>query len=201
MAAKWKIEGDYFETCNCEAACPCVFLSPPTTGDCTVIVAWHIRSGNLAQLKLDGLNAVLAVHSPGHMAQVKWKAALYLDSKATPEQRDALAQIFSGQAGGHFAILANHIGEVVGVKSTPIEFRSSGKTRGLKIDGVTEAEVEAIAGQGDGEVKVSGVPLCIVPGEPSVVARSKNFTYHDHGYSWDLSNKNAFYSPFTYQGT
>jgi len=27
---------------NCEAACPCVFLSPPTEGECKVLIGWHI---------------------------------------------------------------------------------------------------------------------------------------------------------------
>ena len=34
----WKMEGSYFESCNCEAACPCVFLSKPTDGECGVLV-------------------------------------------------------------------------------------------------------------------------------------------------------------------
>jgi hypothetical protein len=42
MPNSWKIVGSYFEGCNCEVACPCVFLSPPTSGDCTVLLAWHI---------------------------------------------------------------------------------------------------------------------------------------------------------------
>ena len=29
----WKLTGTYFEACICEAACPCVMMSPPTTGE------------------------------------------------------------------------------------------------------------------------------------------------------------------------
>jgi hypothetical protein len=32
----------------------------------------------------------------------KWKAALYIDEKAVPEQKDAIIKIYSGQAGGFF---------------------------------------------------------------------------------------------------
>ena len=71
MADNWTISGDYFEACNCEAACPCVFLSPPTTGECTLLVGWHIDSGNMNGADLGGLNVALAVHSPGHMIEVK----------------------------------------------------------------------------------------------------------------------------------
>src|SRR5215469_6541312 len=114
MAESWKISGSYFEACNCEVACPCVFLSPPTSGECTVLLAWHIDQGRFGQIELDGLNAELAARSPGHMMEVKWKVALYLDERANQSQQDALAQIFSGQAGGHLAGLAPLIGEVLG---------------------------------------------------------------------------------------
>jgi len=67
MPASWKIAGSYFEACNCDVACPCIFLSAPTSGDCTLLVAWHIEQGRFGQIDLDGLKAVLAVHSPGHM--------------------------------------------------------------------------------------------------------------------------------------
>jgi hypothetical protein len=32
MAEQWNLTGTYFETCNCEAACPCVFLSTLALG-------------------------------------------------------------------------------------------------------------------------------------------------------------------------
>jgi hypothetical protein len=70
MPDQWKLNGGYFEACNCDAACPCVFLGPPTQGECTVLVAWHIDKGNFGATSLDGLNTVLAAHSPGHMLQV-----------------------------------------------------------------------------------------------------------------------------------
>jgi hypothetical protein len=113
---QWTAAGNYFETCNCETACPCVFLSPPTTGKCTVLIAWHIDAGRFGAIPLDGLNVALAVDSPGPMTQVKWSAALYLDSRATPEQRDALMRVFSGQAGGHPAVLASFVGQLLGLR-------------------------------------------------------------------------------------
>ena len=46
----------------------------------------------------------------GHMMQTKWKVALYLDERASAEQQKALGGIFSGQAGGHLAVVAPLIG-------------------------------------------------------------------------------------------
>ena len=200
MADNWTISGSYFESCNCEAICPCVVLGSPTTGDCTLLVGWHIDSGNRNGVDLSGFNVVLAVHSPGRMIDVSWKVALYLDERATEEQAGALGQIFGGQAGGHFAVLGQHIGEVAGVSNVPIEYKAEGKSRSMKVGNVAEMDIEAIAGGGGAEVKISGNPLGIVPGEPMVGARSGKLSYHDHGMDWELSGKNGFYSPFKYSG-
>ncbi len=200
MADNWELKGTYFESCNCDAACPCVFLSNPTDGECKVVVAWHIEKGNSGDVSLDGLTAVLAAHAPGHMMQVKWKVALYLDDKADEAQQGALTQIFAGQAGGHPGVLASFIGEVLGVKAVPIEFQANGKTRQLSISDVAEIEIEGLEGQGGAEVTVTNHPLCISPGEPAVVAKSKRMKYTDYGLTWEFNDKNGFFSPFAYQG-
>lgn len=194
----WKLNGTYFETCNCDIACPCVFLSPPTQGDCTVLIGWHIDSGHFGDIGLDGLNVAFAVHSPGHMLEVQWNAAIYLDDRADERQIEALQTIFSGQAGGHPSVLASHVGNILGVQNAHIEYRVEGKKRSLRIGEVATAEIEAIEGQGGGEVTVSNHPLCVSPGHPAVTARSKHLTFNDHGLNWNISDKTGFYSPFSY---
>jgi hypothetical protein len=200
MSDQWSLTGSYFESCNCDAACPCVFLGPPTQGECTVLVAWHIDKGNFGDMRLDGLNVALAAYSPGHMLQAKWKVALYLDDRSTQDQRDALTRIFGGQAGGHLANLAPRMGELLGVKAVPIDYRAEGRRRSLSMRGVAKMEIEGIPGQNGGDVTLSGMPFCIVPGVPAVVAKSKRLSYRDRGLQWDITDKSGFYSPFAYQG-
>ena len=199
MPTSWKIAGSYFEACNCEVACPCVFTSPPTDGECTALIAWHIDQGRFGEIDLGGLNAVLAVHSPGHMLQGKWKVALYLDEQANQGQQDALTQIFAGQAGGHLAGLAPLIGEVLGVKSAPIEYRSEGRLRSVRLGNVAEAEIDGLPGQDGSDVTIENHPFTAVPGFPAVVAKSKQMRFSDYGFNWEVSNKNGFFSPFAYQ--
>src|SRR3984893_15010433 len=124
MPTSWKIAGSYFEACNCDLACPCVFLSPPTSGDCTVLLTWHIDQGRFGEVNLDGLNAVLRGSCAGHMLEVKWKVALYVDERANQGQQDALTQIFSGQGGGHLAGLAPLIDEVLGRTTAALAYQS-----------------------------------------------------------------------------
>jgi hypothetical protein len=194
------LKGTYFESCNCDVACPCVFLSRPTEGECRVLVAWHVDQGKDSEVDLSGLNVAMAIHSPGHMMETKWRAALYLDERASQAQKDALTRIFAGQAGGHLEVLGSFVGDVLGVASVGIDYQAQGKKRSLAIPGILSAEIEAIEGQGGGDVTISGHPLCVAPGEPAVVARSKRLDYTDHHMTWAISDSNGFYSPFAYQG-
>src|SRR3989304_9611793 len=117
----WNLSGSYFEACNCDLACPCVFMSPPTTGECSLLVAWHIDRGKDGDVAVDGLNVALAVHSPGPMLKTKGDVALYLDERATADQQDALGKIFGGQAGGEPAALGPFVGKVLGARTAKIE--------------------------------------------------------------------------------
>ncbi len=199
MDTNWNVAGTYFESCNCEAACPCVFTGPPTDGECNALIGWHIDQGGFGDTRLDGLNAALFVHTPGHMLQTKWQVALYVDERADAKQQDALGKIFSGAAGGYLAALGPLIGEVLGVKSTAIEYRAEGKQRALSMPNVADMEIEALAGLDGNEITVSNIPLAVVPDFPAVVCHSKRLNYHDHGFSIEVSRKNGFYSPFRYQ--
>jgi hypothetical protein len=198
MRNDWKLKGSYFETCNCEAACPCNFMGPPTQDECTVLIAWHIDEGSFADTKLDSLNVAAVVHSPGHMLKTPWKVALYLDDRASKPQADALTQIFAGKAGGVMQELSRFIGEVVGVRSVPIEFHSEGRKRSVRVGNVGLAEIEAISGGGGADTVIQNPPINLVPGSPLVVGRSERYRFSDFGISMEISGRNAFYAPFAY---
>lgn len=194
----WKLSGTYFETCNCAVACPCVFLSPPTEGECTALVAWHIDRGHYGATALDGLNVALAVYSPGNMANGEWTIAAYFDDKADQAQNEALHAIFGGKAGGHPEVLASFIGDMAGAKNVPMRFESNGKTSSLSIPGLAEAEIERVEGQGGQAITIDNHPLCIAPGQPATLARSKRFSLRDFGWDWSASERNGFSSAFEY---
>jgi hypothetical protein len=81
------------------------------------------------------------------------------------QQKDLIIKIYSGQAGGFFAVAHNFIGEMLGVKSVPIEFGIDGKRRWLRVKDALELDAEAIAG-GDKsrDSVVVNVPFSVVPG-------------------------------------
>jgi hypothetical protein len=124
---------------------------------------------------------------------------LYIDQRASKEQSDSLAKIFSGQAGGFFAAATNLIGEMLGIKSVPIEFGIDGKRRWLHIKDSLQLEIEGVAGTDPNkEALVVNPAFYLVPGSDLVVARSSRYSYNDHGMQWDNSGKNGFYCRFNY---
>ena len=211
----WRLEGDYFDGCNCKSICPCIFALDPTEGDCKGLAAWHIEKGHFTNwtsrtnsntsnnsINLAGLNVVISVRAPGNMLTgSKWKIALYLDEKANNDQKEALTKIFTGQVGGEFfAEMLSRIGEILGTKSVPIEFNIEGKKRRkIKIPSIAEMEIEGLAGSNpDIEPKVVNPAFSNTPGIDPIIARSTRHVYNDHGLEWDNSGKNAFYSRFAY---
>jgi len=129
----------------------------------------------------------------------KWKAALYLDERATKGQAEALGKIYSGQAGGFFGVIAGLIGEIVGVRSVPILFEAQGKKRSLQIPSALELTIEGITGADQKtEAMITNPQLYAAPGFPITIAKSVKHSFSDHGIKWDNSGKNGFYSKFVY---
>jgi hypothetical protein len=198
---KWSLAGTFVEACNCDVACSCFYGSAPTTGECEAFIGWHVDKGNYADVALDGLNVALAVHTPGHMNEKNWRVALYYDDKASEAQKNALVQIFTGQAGGWLAGFAESWGEVIGTKSVGIDYHANGKRRSLKIADVVESEIEALSGVGGSDVTlVNGHPAATAPGFVATVAKSTKLSYHDYGWQWEITEKSGFFGRFVYQG-
>ena len=195
----WKIEGSYFETCNCETACPCVWLQPPSEGNCKLLVAWHIDDGHFAKQTLNNLNIALACYAPGNMKEGNWQAALYIDERADKDQFDAITQIFSGQQGGHLEILMSFVSEVLGIQKVKIDYKEDGNKRFMSIPGIAQAEIEAIQGITGASSSISNPPLCVVSSHPATVAKSNQYQYQDFDKNWQFSDRNGYYSPFIYQ--
>src|SRR5262249_17089870 len=99
----WTMRGEYMESCNCDYLCPCIYTNPqgPVTYDhCTAALALRIGAGTYGDTKLDGLSFVLVIRSGKVMADGNWVFAGVVDDRADDAQRQALAAIVGGQAGG-----------------------------------------------------------------------------------------------------
>ena len=195
----WSIKGNYFESCTCDLICPCITLKPPTTGTCTALLGWHIDEGHLDDLEINDLNVSMFLQAPGLLTEGGFKVALYVDERASEAQFDAITQMYSGQLGGHLAVVCSLVGEVVSVKQTSIDYSVDGKTRRLKVgDGIGESEVVEVEGADGGPVLVSNPPLAIAPGNDITISDTVRVAYNDNGVTHEHSGTVSLASNFTY---
>lgn len=199
----WQIAGDYFENCSCEVVCPCTFsplgplLAQPTSADgsCEVPLAFHIESGTYGEVSLEGLNAVVALRTPGVMSEGNASVALYIDERADERQRDALTAIFSGSGGGPMGALAPLVGNVLGVTAVPIRYQIEGNRRSVEVPGAMQLAVRSMPGiTGEGIAADGAHPL--FPTGLMMAVGDAGSVYEDHGMRWDNSGKNAHHAAF-----
>jgi len=105
QAMGWRIRGTYFESCNCDAICPCrridgVAGGRSTHGVCMGVLSWLIEDGAANGIDLSGLPVALALRYSDDEPGSPWTWVLYLDVRASEEQRAALQGIFTGHLGG-----------------------------------------------------------------------------------------------------
>jgi hypothetical protein len=149
---KWSLEADYIQACNCDYGCPCEFAAPPTKGFCQGMSAWRINQGRYGDVKLDGLGVGIAVQWPKAIHEGNGTAAVFIDEKANPAQRDALMQIMSGKAGGlPFEIIVTTFSKFLEPRFLPFQFHFNGRHSSVKIGDVMDVAVEPIKNPVTGE--------------------------------------------------
>ncbi|MEO7165902.1 MAG: DUF1326 domain-containing protein [Spartobacteria bacterium] len=131
---KWVFEADYLQSCNCDYGCPCEFSAPPTTGLCEGMGAWRIDKGKYDGLALDGLGLAFAAKWPGAIHEGNGTILVYVDEKASPEQREALLNIASGKDGGlPFEILVTTISKMLEPRFVPFDFKVDGLQSSVRV--------------------------------------------------------------------
>ena len=73
-----------------------------------------IDEGDFDGVSLGGVISVVVMYTPGKMTNADWTTALYIDERATQEQRTLLDRILSGEIDGpmerFMALKANFLG-------------------------------------------------------------------------------------------
>jgi hypothetical protein len=161
----WRIAGSYFESCNCDAICPCRRIDGvpggrSTHGICMGVLSWLIEDGAADGVDLSGLPVALALRYSDDEAGSPWTWVLYLDERATHEQRAALEGIFTGRLGGdaraHFPWVWK-ASELVAVRTVEIDVDHAPRRQRLRIrDRVTVR----IRDRYSGDETVT----CVIPG-------------------------------------
>lgn len=155
--ADWRLEGVEFVSCNCNWGCPCQFSSLPTHGKCEAVVSMRIDKGHFENQVLDGLCWVGTFAWPGAIHQGNGRCQVFIEERATPEQRAALLTILSGAesmpGATVFQVFSTTLSEVLEPCFVPIEMQIDVDERSAhtRIAGVLEATGEPIRNPVTGE--------------------------------------------------
>jgi hypothetical protein len=137
----WRIQGSYFESCNCDAICPCRRIDGraggrSTHGECLGVLSWLIAEGSSDGVDLAGQPVAMAIRYSDDEEGSPWTWLLYLDRRASDEQRGALEDIFCGRLAGeqheHFPWVRRK-NEPVAVRSVEIDVDHTRRRQLLRV--------------------------------------------------------------------
>ncbi|MEM8958596.1 MAG: DUF1326 domain-containing protein, partial [Pseudomonadota bacterium] len=154
----WTLRGELILNCNCTVFCPCVVSlgqHPPTEGHCQAWSGVRIDEGSYGEVDLSGLNVGLMLEIPGLMARGNWKAAAYIDERASDEAYEALVAIFSGRARGTTGLFGILVSEFLGAERAPVSYENEGATRRLMVGKKIQGEVVPVPGHGGKDIVVT----------------------------------------------
>jgi hypothetical protein len=188
----FRVHGDYFESCNCEAICPCRMIGGvpggrSTHGVCYGVLCWRIEQGNVESTPLDGLNVALVCRYDDDEPGSPWSVLLHLDARATHEQRGALRYVFlEGIPHLPWIRKARHL---IGVRTSEIE-----------IDGAELRVGKAISMRATRRVETDVPVACGIPGydRPGYELYADELTVDDDPFAWQLTGNCAYVSDFDY---
>ncbi len=196
----WRVTGTYFESCNCDAICPCRRTAGAeggnsTHGVCDFALSWKIEKGDYEGTRLDGLATVMVGSYVAEPTWLPWQVALLVDERGSTEAQEALATIFLGKAGGTpMANFTSAIGEVRAIRSAAI--RLDHTRRRERIDAGSSVAVEAgDSASDDGEVS------CGIPGhdQPGTEVHASLLAVDESGLKFRYSGVCGFTTKFDYR--
>jgi hypothetical protein len=164
-------------------------------------MGFQIERGRFGDVALDGLGFCVVADTPEEMAKGNWSVCLIIDEGATAPQRDAIAAIASGSAGGPMAALGGLIGKFLGAESAPIVFLRDGNSWSVKAGNAFR-----IDGKGAKGLNPAGEPLQLAnTGHPAAdtfnLAHPSSSHVAAFGLAWDDASgrNNAQYAPFSWR--
>jgi len=197
---KWEMEADYLQACSCDYGCPCEFEAPPTQGFCEGMGAWRINRGRYGNVSLDGLGFGFVARTPGPMHLGNGTATFLIDEKASDEQRQALVQIATGQAGGMPFEVFPPLFPKIDIQYLPFEFSINGEESSARVGDKVHMAVEPIKNPvtGDPEsIRVEHGTGFIFKGAAVVSAKEcRSSLAGELGFSWP--NKAGFVTQVKY---
>ncbi len=198
----WTLEGSYFENCNCTWVCPCTVASltvGATQERCQVVLVYHVERGSVNGVDVSGLSVAVVADTPQMMTDGNWNLGLIIDAKASQEQADALAGVYSGQQGGPMAALAPLVGKILGIERAAIDYSNNGRRHSVHIGDTVAIEVEDFVPEGlPAATQLVGV---FHPSNTTLtIAKPVSSRISAFGMEFHNEGRSAFSAPFNWQG-
>ena len=199
----WRIRGTYFESCNCDAICPCRRIDGApggrsTHGVCMGVLSWLIAQGAVGDIDLSGLPVAIACRYSDDEPGSPWTWALYLDARASDDQRNALEGIFTGRLGGealeHFP-WAWKESKLIAVRNVDIEVDHARRRQLVRVrDQVTVRIRERYEG--------TETVTCVIPGHERAGEElvAEELRVQDGPLAFEYSGVCGYGSTFDYSG-
>jgi len=199
----YRVRGAYFESCNCEAICPCRMIGGvpggrSTYGVCYGVLSWHIEEGHVGAVDVSGLAAAIVCRYDDDEPGSPWSIVLHVDEHGDEQQRAAVASVLLGDLGGtHVSKLpwvrkARHLIEV---RTSPIELVSGAAGHRLRVG-------SAISVRATRPVETDVPVACVIPGYDRAGRElyADELTVDDDPFAWELEGNCAYASDFDYRG-
>jgi hypothetical protein len=204
MSRPWHIRGTYFESCNCDAICPCrrvdgVAGGRSTHGVCMGVLSWLIEAGDAEGVDLAGQPVALALSYSDDEPGSPWTWVLYLDANASDAKRSALEQIFTGRLGGdaleHFP-WAWKESTLVAVRPVDIEVEHQPRRQWLRIRDHISLRIRDRYAE-------PGQVTCVIPGHDRTGEEllTDELSVQDGPLGFSFSGTCGYASSFDYAGT
>lgn len=195
--SQWRVAGTYYESCNCEAVCPCRRVNGKPGGRssfrlCQFLLSWSVAEGHADGVDLAGRSVAMAGFYDSDETGSPWTVSLYIDQGADDAAFDALSAIFLGKRGGNVLFTAN-IFDVIAVRRADIRLDHTKRRERISVREIASAEVEKLA---DYEGTVTcGISGHDHPGEESV-SRSRVM---DQRLDWAYEGRCGFATGYDYR--
>jgi len=195
------LDGTLLEACSCGGPCPCWVGDDPDGGRCDSVNAYHIDRGRVGGVDVSNLSFVQVNQIPGNVLSGNWRAVFYIDDKASPEQKEAILNVFSGKLGGPVADVASLVGDRVAVHFVPIEHRVEGGQGTLRVGEVVEAEMTAYTDASGRPTTIHDTVFSTIPGSPAYLAKATQHRVNipEYGMIWEFTGRNAIQGDFHFE--
>jgi hypothetical protein len=188
----YHVRGAYFESCNCEAICPCRMIGGvpggrSTYGLCYGVLSWLIEKGTVGEIDVSGLAAVLVCRYDDDDPGSPWTIVLHVDAKGSDAQRAALETLYLD--GLQQLPWIRKARNLIGVRASEIE-----------IDGARVRVGSAISVRATRPVETDLPVACGIPGyeRKGRELYADEFAVDDDPFTMELTGNCAYESDFDY---